>query len=317
MQDSERSGHYSGVSNQTFNAIPGIVVAGSAYAVLLTIGNFSFAWWQAGVLTTKAPAEVAVMLIIPIIFMFSLAIVAFISTIAMTLFNLTLGYAIPALTAGGLIGGFTGFIVAFLAVAAWSDGAPTRLEVTLIALLGPVMATVICHLGAHYQTRKFQFLLAAEALPRDRLSEQELSLAMKRFDASREESGQQSEESQHTIEVSKVHPLDEPDHSLPNPESHDSNLASQRTSSRSRLQGQWTIRQAFVLTTWFGLLAALAAWVPEAGTGLAIFFASYSIIQLLSFAVLFLIWKRLDRRVNRVIVRLFKHLREPDANRQM
>ena len=319
MPDSQLPNRYEGVSNQTFNAVPGIVVAGATYAVMLTIGGWVIlalvAWSQANISADTALTAVAVTLIIGIVFTSSLAVVAFLSTIAMTIFNLTLGYAIPALTAGGLIGGMTGFTVAFVTVAAWAFGGPSWPEVVLLILFGPIMATVVCHLGAHYQVRKFQFLLAAEELPPNRLSEQGLGLAIEQFDILRKSSGQHSTESEQAIAIPKVHPLDEPDLPIPEPEPANLNSKSHPDSERSQPRSQWTLRQAFVLTAWFGLLSAIGVAAPEAGSALAVFFASYAVSQLISFGVIFLIWNRIDRRVNRVIVQFFKYQRELEANR--
>ena len=42
MLDAERTSQFESISNQTFNAIPGIMFAGTIYAVVLTIGTAVF-----------------------------------------------------------------------------------------------------------------------------------------------------------------------------------------------------------------------------------------------------------------------------------
>lgn len=310
---------FEGISNQTLNALPGVVFAGTVYVVILTTVN-SLVWLPSVVNSNLGGAPklvvdaAAVFVIIVVGSVFCVASVTFVVTIAMTIFNMTLSYAIPALTAGSLIGGITGFTiglpVGYASGAAWSQILSSeQLIAAFSVLVGPVMGTVCCHLGAWYQVRKFHFLLVAEALPEEELSEQELSRAIASFDKLGTLSNQLPLDSEQRPAVLTVHPLDEPDDA-----SHDQPDVRPVLSSRSfqrRRHSQWSLRQGFVLMTWVGVFAAFAAAAPEVGGAIAIAIGACGAIQLLSFGVLYCVWKRLDRRLCRVIIRFFEAHRVP------
>ena len=282
MLDAERTSQFESISNQTFNAIPGIMFAGTIYAVVLTIGTAVFLLLSfclsdgflfgtltidsalAGVMITFA--AISLVVLTAVLWLGSLAVVL---AILMELFNLTLGYAIPARVAGGLVGGVAGFTlfgIPFLAMF-WSwDGVVGQ---ALFIFIGPILGTVVCHLGAWYQVRKFQFLLAAEALPEEKRSEHELSKLVSELDKSGAFLNHRSKEPEQPVVASKVHPLDEPDQPLLEPV--DLRLASSSGSVQRRGRRQWTLKQSFALMAWLGLFIAIGSAMPgEAIYALAI-----------------------------------------------
>ena len=306
--------HFEGVSNQTFNALPGIVFAGTIYVVVLTI--VWSVWWLPQILSGPIVLSglilnaAAGLVIVVIASIFCFASVGFVVTIAMTIFNMTLSYTIPALTAGGLIGGITGFVIGAASAGILGYSIQGTWGSVLLFFLGPGLCTLICHLGAWYQVRKFHYLLAAEALPEEELSEQSLNHAVAKFDSFGTLPSQfPLEPEQPVVTADKVHPLDEPDEAPP--EASSARPILQSSPVQHRRHGQWSLRQVFVLMTWVGVFAAFAAAMPQPGGALALAFGTYCAIQLLSFALLFVVWKRLDRRLGRVIIRFFQQHRVP------
>ena len=319
MLDAEQTSQF----DQTFNAIPGIMFAGTIYAVVQAIGNLVFLLLAyEGILferfvTSDSLVEELVSVfgticIGGVVSFFLLLVLSAVLAVLMEIFNWTISYAIPARVAGGLVGGgagFTLFGIPFLAMF-WSwDGVVGQ---ALFIFIGPILGTVVCHLSAWYQVRKFQFLLAAEALPEEKRSEHELSKLMSELDKSGAFLNHRSKEPDQPVVASKVHPLDEPAQPLLEPV--DLQRASSSSSVQRRGRRQWTLKQSFALMAWLGVFTAIGSAMPiEAVYSFAIFGGIYGVIQLLSFGVLFCVWKRLDRRVNRVIVKFFKNHQEPST----
>ena len=295
------------------------MIAGTVYAVvvllvlvLIPLPSFKFAATRSitfFVLFEFVVGIIGVVIVVALGACVALAIVSFGSMVAMTIFNLTLGYAIPPLVAGGLIGGVSGFISTCWVFAAINH---ESWRASLPIFLGPIMATVVCHFGAYCQVRKCQFLLAADDLADETLTGEKLLTAIKRF----EKSDSPFLDEPRALALSQapsVHPLDEPD-DVP-PEQPSPRVELPRNRSHGRLGRQWSLRQGFVLTAWCGVLAAIGAASPAFGSVAMSLFGIYGSIQLVSFGVVHIAQKPIDRRLSRVTLQLEESLRELEDQR--
>jgi hypothetical protein len=329
MPASPTSVEYDSVLNQTWNGLPGIVLGGVACTLALSIGYFVVSVatrWLAvenpSIVLVDATAYVVITVVVS---GFLLALLALAGLSAMTIFNLTLSWSIPASTAAGIVGGLCGFTLGSFFGGAIFYGTLEWIEVAIRFLFGPILMTVACHLGGYYSVRRFQFLLAADELSNEELSTETLRSVVRRFDKTGlvSEGPNDDEKLIHgdSHQVSAMlHPLDEPDDS--DKQASFDEHAEPKTASaakpavdslRRQANRQWTLRQAFVLMTWIGVIAAIGSSWLQLGTFVLVVLAFYSVVQVVSFGILFLVRKRMDERLYRRTVPYVVAMRQVEA----